>query len=69
MILKVGRILTLILITDAFKSIREIHFKKSGLMVFGFCPAGSTHRDFFRISRLFPGEDRFAIVVYKQAVA
>ena len=31
---------------------------KSGLRVFGFCPAGSTRRGFFQDFPLFPGEDR-----------
>ena len=30
------------------------YLTKSGLRVFGFCPAGSTQRDFFKISPCFP---------------
>ena len=47
----------------------QAYLTKSGLRVFGFCPAGSTQRDFFRISPLIPGDDRIEIVVYEKAVA
>ena len=34
----------------------KAYLTKSGLRVFGFCPAGSTQRDFFRISPCFPAK-------------
>ena len=34
-------------------NLKAVQLTKSGLRVFGFCPAGSTQRDFFRLSPCF----------------